>query len=91
MRHKELAMDDARSLMEIGERLLWGREFAVPSSIVLDCVAKSNRSAYDCEFVPLAMDLGVPLIITDEPLITEFPDITVHLRDFIQERPTMDH
>lgn len=85
-RQKGLTMYDARSLMNIAERLLWGREFTVRSSIIFDCVEKSKRSAYDCEFVALAMDLGVPLVTTDEPLIAEFPRIAIHLRDLIRTK-----
>jgi predicted nucleic acid-binding protein len=58
----------------------------VRSSIIFDCVEKSKHSAYDCEFVALAMDLGVPLVTTDEPLIAEFSSIAIHLRDFIMTK-----
>lgn len=79
-----LATADAQALMEIAERLLWGREFTVRSSTVLDCVARSHRSAYDCEYVALALDLGIPLITTDEPLIAAFPNTAIHLGDYVR-------
>lgn len=86
MRQKGLVPADALALMEIAERLLWGREFTVRSPAVLDCVAHSQRSAYDCEFVALALDLGVPLITTDAPLVADFPKTAIHLRDFVQKK-----
>lgn len=85
MRRKGLPTAEAQALMEIAERLLWGREFAVRSSTVLDCVARSQRSAYDCEFAALALDLGVPLVTTDEALIADFPKTAIHLRDFVKK------
>jgi predicted nucleic acid-binding protein len=85
VRHHSLPINEARILMETGEKLMWGREFTVRSSIVLDCVNTSSRSAYDCEFVALARDLGVRLVTTDEPVAREFPDTAIHLRHFIQQ------
>jgi len=84
MRQKGLATADAQSLMEIAENMLWGREFTVRSTAVLGCVARSQRSAYDCEFVALALDLGIPLVTTDEALIADFPNTAIHLRDFVK-------
>ena len=84
IRQKGLPVTEAVALMSIAERLLWGREFTVRSANVLECVARSRRSAYDCEFVALAMDLGIPLITTDEPIIDDFPKTAVHLRDYLR-------
>jgi len=46
---------------------------------------QSNRSAYDCEFVALALDLGLKLITADEPIVREFPSVAIHVRDFVAE------
>ena len=74
---------DIRELMKKAETLMWGREFTVRSSAILDCIVSSKRSAYDCEFVALAQDLGMPLVTIDEPVIREFPGVAIHLRDFV--------
>lgn len=84
MRQSGMSRLDAGDLMNVAERLLWGREFSVRSATVLDCLARSNRSAYDCEFVALAQDLGLRLLTSDEPLISAFPETAVRLRDYIQ-------
>ena len=73
-----------RDLMAKAERLMWGREFSVRSSAVLDFIEQSRRSAYDCEFLALAVDFGVPLVTLDEPIVREFPKIAIHLRDFVR-------
>ncbi|MBM3837813.1 MAG: type II toxin-antitoxin system VapC family toxin [Verrucomicrobia bacterium] len=82
VRHQRLPIDEARGLMRLAENLLWGREFTVRSSTVLDCISRSHRSAYDCEFVALALDLGIPLVTTDDPVVDEFPNTAVHLRAY---------
>ena len=55
--------------------MMAGRDFIVDSSDVLDLVARSTCSAYDCEFVALAQELAVPLITTDRKIVREFPEI----------------
>ena len=82
-RKNALTLADARAQMDAAERLLGGREFTVRSTLVFDCVGRSKRSAYDCEFVALAMDLGVSLVTTDEPVVNEFPGIAVHLKTYV--------
>lgn len=57
------------------EELLTGAEYAVESEGVLRLVAASRCSAYDCEFVALADDLGVPLVTGDRQLQRDFPDV----------------
>jgi predicted nucleic acid-binding protein len=84
LRRRAISFEDAARQMEAAEHLLRGREYAVTSSAVLDCVRRSNRSAYDCEFVTLAEDLGIRLVTTDEPVVKEFPRVTVHLRDYVR-------
>lgn len=82
VRRNMLNWPQARQTMELAERLLWGREFMVRSSVVFDCASASKRSAYNCEFVGLAMDLGLLLITTDGAVLNEFPRIAIHLRDY---------
>lgn len=75
MRHRSLALDAAKELVRSAEELMAGGEFVVDSSAVLDLVARSTCSAYDCEFVALAHGLGVPLITTDRKIVREFPRV----------------
>ena len=73
MRRNRLTFDSARTLQWEAEGLLAGNEYNADSVRVLELVRDSDCSAYDCEFVAVAMDLGVKLVTTDAKLLKAFP------------------
>lgn len=73
MRRKALSFDAARRVQAEAESLLAGNEHDVDSQRVLELVRDSDCSAYDCEFVALAMQLDVKLVTTDAKLLQGFP------------------
>lgn len=75
LRRGDLDLKQALALQSEAERLMAGAEFAVESRAVLDAVRSSDCSAYDCEYVALARDLGVHLATMDRKLLRAFPDI----------------
>ena len=79
MRRKTLTFDTARDLQMEAESLLAGAEHEVDSRLVLELVRDSDCSAYDCEFVALAMSLGVKLVTEDKKLLKAFPKHAVAL------------
>jgi len=62
-----------------------GWEYEVASFQVMELVASSECSAYDCEFVALAEDLGIPLVTVDKIILKEFPQIAVSLDKYIEK------
>jgi len=79
MRRKTLTFEAARDLQLEAESLLSGAEHDVDSRLVLELVRDSDCSAYDCEFVALAMTLGVKLVTMDAKLLKAFPKCAVPL------------
>jgi predicted nucleic acid-binding protein len=79
MRRKTLTLEAARGLQLEAESLLNGAEYEVDSQLVLELVRDSNCSAYDCEFVALAVTLGVTLVTLDTKLLKAFPSYAVAL------------
>ena len=65
------------------ENQLSGCEYVVPSSWVMDKVEDSNCSAYDCEYVALAEDLGTVLVTADKKIIRAFPEVSIGLKQFV--------
>lgn len=76
LRREDVNLETALRIVEGAEGQMRGREFSVPSAQVLARVGESDCSAYDCEFVVLAEELGVTLVTSDEKLLKSFPSIT---------------
>ncbi len=79
IRRKTLTFEQALGLQSEAESLLAGSEFEVDSHGVLDLVRGSDCSAYDCEFIALAMRLETKLVTMDGKLLKAFPKRAVAL------------
>ncbi|OGB08964.1 MAG: DNA-binding protein [Burkholderiales bacterium RIFCSPHIGHO2_12_FULL_61_11] len=76
---KMLTFEQALSVQDEAESLLSGSEFEVDSRAVLELVQSSDCSAYDCEFVALAIKLDTQLVTMDGKLLRAFPKSAVAL------------
>ena len=79
MRRKTITLEQACSLQSEAESLLAGAEFEVDSSSVLELVRDTDCSAYDCEFIALAIKLDTKLVTVDKKLLRDFPTRAVVL------------
>ena len=79
VRRKTLTFTQACTLQTDAESLLEGSEFEIDSLAVLELVRDSDCSAYDCEFVALAIKLDVKLVTMDAKLLQSFPKRSVAL------------
>jgi predicted nucleic acid-binding protein len=89
LRKRALALEEASAVLAQAEAGLAGREHLPSSALVLELVAKTRLSAYDCEFVALAQALGVPLVTEDAAILDAFPGRAIALEAFLRspERP----
>ena len=83
LREKFLNMYDILLIIQQAEALLGNREYEISSAHIMQLVANSQCSAYDCEFVALAQYLDVPLITADKKIIREFPGIANSVNAYI--------
>ena len=86
LRRGTLNLSDAIEVMWEAETLFRGAEYSVDSGQVLKLVSESGCSAYDCEFVALAQQLGVPLLTSDAEILKEFPRTATSLEAFAKKR-----
>ena len=79
LRRKTLTFEQVCGLQSEAEDLLADSEFEVDSGAVLELVRDSDCSAYDCEFVALAVRLDAKLVTVDQKLLKAFPERAVAL------------
>ncbi len=77
-----MSLADALATFGEAEALIAEPDSTVDTAKVLALAAASGASAYDCEFVALAQDLGVPLVTADRRLAERFPAVAVELQRF---------
>jgi predicted nucleic acid-binding protein len=78
-----MTLPKARQIMNDAMETLEARQVTPSAEQVLDLIAESDCTAYDCEFLALAHQLNVPLITADKQLLARFPDSTKSLEEFI--------
>jgi predicted nucleic acid-binding protein len=84
IRQKLITIDVAVNIIERAQWHFADREFAVSSRAVLNLVARSACTAYDCEFVALAEEQRVPLVTVDRRILRDFPKLAIPLDEFVR-------
>jgi predicted nucleic acid-binding protein len=79
IRRKDFSFDKGYQIIREAELILSNKEFEVDSLQVLELVRDSDCSAYDCEFVGLAIKNGCKLVTMDKQILKAFPKIAVPL------------
>ena len=79
LRRKTITFERAHSIQSEAMNLMSCAEFEVDSLAVLELVRDSDCSAYDCEFIALAMQLKCKLVTMDGKLLRAFPMHAVSL------------
>jgi predicted nucleic acid-binding protein len=79
LRRREIQVAEARAIQSAAEDFMREGERQVDSDLVLGLVDCSDCSAYDCEYVALAKQLGVKLVTMDRKVLRTFPEVAVPL------------
>ena len=82
-RSKILKLNESLRIMNEAEILMTGGEYDISSIEVLSLAESSGCSAYDCEFIALALDLKVPLVTSDSKILKAFKGTATSLHDFV--------
>ena len=85
LRKEYINISQAKYLMEEAESMMLGSEYHVISNEILEMLLKTKLSAYDCEFVALAKELGANLITSDKKIIKEVPEIAMSISQFLAQ------
>ncbi len=84
MRKRGLGISEAWQAHELAEGLVGAHEYTLGGERVLQLVAASPCSAYDCEYVALAEELQVRLVTWDQEVLRYFPQIAISPKDFVR-------
>ncbi|CAN5140541.1 type II toxin-antitoxin system VapC family toxin [soil metagenome] len=82
LRSKGMGIKPAVEAFDRAHSFVRGREYAGETLRVLECAERSSCSAYDCEFVSLAEEIGVPLVTSDGQVLREFPSTAISMEEF---------
>lgn len=82
-RRKIITFEDGLDAITKAELIMSGLGMQVKSSTVFQLVKESNCSAYDCEFVALALELQTSLITYDKKILSEFSSIAQTPEQFL--------
>lgn len=83
LRKNIITYEKALQIQAEAENLMAGNEYEMKSINILSLVNSSKCSAYDCEFVSLAINLNTTLYTMDKKVITEFPVLSRPLKDVV--------
>jgi len=75
VRHHDMTWRDARDLMSAAHELMQPNEYEVGSDDIFSVMSRCRLSAYDAEFVALAMHLEIPLVTEDTRILDGFPKL----------------
>ncbi len=87
MKASHTSLKVALAAMAHAEELMSERTTEVSTPAVLDLAARSGCSAYDCEFIALAIELEAPLVTCDRKLVKAFPRVARLLENAVEGEP----
>jgi predicted nucleic acid-binding protein len=77
-----MSLKEAKLIMGNAMQTLEERQVIPSYEKVIDLIAESDCTAYDCEFIALARQLNITLVTADKQLLQQFPDCAVSLEEF---------
>jgi predicted nucleic acid-binding protein len=87
LRDRRMSMESVLVSLHMAEETMAGREYAVDMRTVLELAAESGGTAGQCEYVALALDLGVPWVTTDKAMLRAFSQTAVSPAAFTRIKP----
>ena len=81
---KGMSLEEAKRIMGLALDAMETRQIQPSPDLVLELIANSNCTAYDCEFIALAKETNSYLVTADRQLLKEFPETAVSLESFAE-------
>ena len=85
---KQIKSRQAQDVWEEVSNILLENEYEPSVSKVIDLVAQYGITAYDGQFIAVALEMGIPCVTEDRELQTKFPGIAVSMDEFLKSEST---
>ena len=87
IRAKQIKPEQALDIWEKVSKILVENECEPSASKVIDLVAQYGITAYDGQFIALALEMGIPCVTEDRELQEKFPGIAISMDGFLKPKP----
>jgi predicted nucleic acid-binding protein len=88
IRAKQIKPEQALDIWEKVSKILIENECEPSASKVIDLVAQYGITAYDGQFIAVALEMGIPCVTEDRELQAKFPGITISMDGFLKPKST---
>jgi len=85
---KQIKPEQALDIWEKVSKILVENECEPSASKVIDLVAQYGITAYDGQFIAVAMEMGIPCVTEDRELQEKFPGIAISMDGFLKPQST---
>ncbi|MGD0917224.1 MAG: type II toxin-antitoxin system VapC family toxin [Thermodesulfobacteriota bacterium] len=88
IRAKQIKPEQALDIWEKVSKILIENECEPSASKVIDLVAQYGITAYDGQFIAVALEMGIPCVTEDRELQAKFPGIAISMDGFLKPKST---
>lgn len=81
---KQVKPEQALDIWEKVSKILIENEFEPSTSKVIDLVAQYGITAYDGQFIAVALEMGILCVTEDQELQEKFPGIAISMDGFLK-------
>jgi len=81
---KQIKPEQALDIWEKVSRILIDNECEPSASKVIELVAEYGITAYDGQFIAVALETGIPCVTEDRELQEKFPGIAISMDEFLK-------
>lgn len=84
----QLKPEQALDAWEKVSKILIKNEYEPSAAKVIDLVAQYGITAYDGQFIAIALEMGIPCLTEDRELQQKFPGIAISMGQFLEREST---
>ncbi len=85
---KQIKPEQALDIWEKVSKILIENECEPSASKVIDLVAQFGITAYDGQFIAIALEMGIPCVTEDRELKEKFPGVAISMNEFLKPEST---